>query len=230
MIDLHDLKLLAFPALHLLLAALIGAAIGWQRQMHGSPAGLRTHILVCTGSALLTTVDMTHAPFQGKIAAAVVSGIGFLGAGTIIHSDKGDSVRGLTTAASVWVTAGIGIAIGTGDIYSWLGVIVAVLVLTTLSVVYRLENFALRHVRTRRLTVIVTRPEGANADDIINRVVKRLTDDGAAVEGITKDKKTEHAGETVIHCVLRLPDGFQPDNILQTCTSDSDVIQAAWDV
>src|SRR5688500_15602544 len=86
----------------LLLAALCGALIGFERERQDRPAGLRTHILVCMGSALITLVsrDLAGARYDpGRIAAQIVSGIGFLGAGTILR--QGNAVRGLTTAASL---------------------------------------------------------------------------------------------------------------------------------
>src|ERR1700722_12403269 len=102
------------------LAFLLGGAIGFERQMRGQPAGLRTHILVCLGAALLGLVDSINPYVQGKIAAQVVSGVGFLGAGTILRSDRGVPVHGLTTAASLWCTAAIGIALGYGGISVWM--------------------------------------------------------------------------------------------------------------
>lgn len=104
----------------LLLAVLLSGLIGLEREVSGRAAGFRTHILVCVGSALmmLTGIHLFQI-FQGavqidpgRIAAQVVSGIGFLGAGTIIQFR--DSVRGLTTAASLWAAAGIGLAVGSG--------------------------------------------------------------------------------------------------------------------
>lgn len=102
----------------LLLATLLGGAVGWERERNGKPAGLRTNILICVGAALLTELSVAiteHAdvPFQGdpgRISAQIVSGIGFLGAGTIIQA-RG-SVTGLTTAATLWVVAAIGISVG----------------------------------------------------------------------------------------------------------------------
>ena len=103
----------------LVLAVFLSGLVGLEREAKGRAAGFRTHILVCTGSALimLTGVYLTAASQTGgvdptRLAAQVVSGIGFLGAGTIIQFR--DSVRGLTTAASVWVSAGIGLAVGCG--------------------------------------------------------------------------------------------------------------------
>ncbi len=107
----------------LLLAAVLGGIIGWERERRGRPAGLRTHILVCVGVTLMMVVsehifekyktfnaDSIVRVDPARIAAQVVTGIGFLGAGTILR--LGATVRGLTTAASVWVVAGIGLAVG----------------------------------------------------------------------------------------------------------------------
>lgn len=100
-------------ALRLLVSAALGGLIGLEREIHGHPAGTRTHLLVALGSAIFTVLSM-HG-FAGqvdptRIAAQIVSGIGFLGAGAIIRS--GASVRGLTTAASLWASAAIGLAAG----------------------------------------------------------------------------------------------------------------------
>jgi putative Mg2+ transporter-C (MgtC) family protein len=104
-------------ALRLVYAAVLGAVIGFQRERHGKPAGLRTHILICLGAALFTVVSIYG--FSGsvdpsRVAAGIVTGIGFIGAGVIFRGIKGDKVVGITTAASVWVTAAIGIAAGVG--------------------------------------------------------------------------------------------------------------------
>ncbi|NLF93461.1 MAG: MgtC/SapB family protein [Oligosphaeraceae bacterium] len=124
------------------LAMILGGVIGIERDIHGRAAGLRTHMLVSVGAALFTLVSLTLAEASGRagdpgrIAAQVVSGIGFLGAGTILKS--GFSVRGLTTAACMWLVAAIGMACATG----WLvqATIVAFGVLAVLLTVKRLEN------------------------------------------------------------------------------------------
>jgi putative Mg2+ transporter-C (MgtC) family protein len=103
--------------LRLLLAAVLGAGIGFQRERAGKPAGLRTHVLICLGSALFTVVSVlgfTGSVDPSRIAAGVVTGIGFIGAGVIFRGMRGDKVMGITTAASIWVTAAIGIAAGVG--------------------------------------------------------------------------------------------------------------------
>lgn len=103
--------------INLLIAFFLGGAIGWVREMEGKTAGLRTHILVCVGSALfmMLSAEMmlkSGIADPGRIAAGVAAGIGFIGAGCILQA-RGE-VRGITTAASIWVTAAIGIASGTG--------------------------------------------------------------------------------------------------------------------
>ncbi len=102
-------------ALRLLLATFLGAVIGFQREMSGKEAGLRTNMLICLGSALLTVISIYG--FTGsdpaRIAASVATGIGFIGAGVILHR-TGGVVVGLTTAATIWTVAGIGMAAGAG--------------------------------------------------------------------------------------------------------------------
>jgi putative Mg2+ transporter-C (MgtC) family protein len=104
-------------ALRLLLAAVLGGVIGFQRERTGKPAGLRTHMLICIGSALFTLVSVYA--FSGvvdpsRVAAGVVTGIGFIGAGAIIFRTADGYIAGLTTAATIWVAAGIGVAVGSG--------------------------------------------------------------------------------------------------------------------
>jgi putative Mg2+ transporter-C (MgtC) family protein len=99
-------------ALRLSVAALIGALVGLEREIRGKPAGMRTHSLVCMGAALFATLSGSSIDPDFRIAANVVVGVGFLGAGMIIRT--ADRVIGLTTAAEVWALAAIGIAIGLG--------------------------------------------------------------------------------------------------------------------
>ena len=103
-------------ALRLLVAAILGALVGLEREIHERPAGMRTHLLVSLGSAGFTVLSIAAftAPGAdpGRIAAQIVSGIGFLGAGAILK--EGATVRGLTTAASLWAVAAVGMAAGAG--------------------------------------------------------------------------------------------------------------------
>jgi putative Mg2+ transporter-C (MgtC) family protein len=104
-------------ALRILLAAVLGGAIGYQRERAGKPAGLRTHMLICMGAALFTLVSIfgfTGLADPSRVAAGVVTGIGFIGAGAIIFRSQEGYVTGLTTAATIWAVAGIGVAVGAG--------------------------------------------------------------------------------------------------------------------
>jgi len=101
-------------ALKLIFAVVLGGLVGWERERSHKPAGLRTHILVCLGSTLITVVSIGYfAEDYARIVAGIITGIGFIGAGTIIaQGNKG--IHGLTTAASLWAVAAIGISIGIG--------------------------------------------------------------------------------------------------------------------
>ena len=103
--------------LRLLLAAALGAIIGFQRERAKKAAGLRTHVLISLGAALFTVVSVFGFPGTAdvsRVAAGVVTGIGFIGAGVVIHGTQGERVIGLTTAASIWMTAAIGLTAGAG--------------------------------------------------------------------------------------------------------------------
>jgi putative Mg2+ transporter-C (MgtC) family protein len=136
----------------LLLAAILGGAIGWEREHAQKPAGLRTNILICMAATLLTDLSVQAAAASavadpGRIAAQIVTGMGFLGAGTIIQS-RGH-VTGLTTAATLWIVAAIGMAIGFGALVEATGA--TLLVLVTLIPLRRVEESveALREERER---------------------------------------------------------------------------------
>ncbi|MBI2424855.1 MAG: MgtC/SapB family protein [Candidatus Hydrogenedentes bacterium] len=98
--------------LPLLIATMLGGMIGLERERKGRPAGLRTHILVCIGATLMMLIAPLLSNDPSRIAAGIITGIGFLGAGTIIHSEH--EPTGLTTAATIWFTAALGIAVGSG--------------------------------------------------------------------------------------------------------------------
>ncbi len=105
------------PILRLLTAVILGAAVGLQRERAHKPAGLRTHALIALGAAVFTvvsTVGFGLGTDPSRIAAGVVTGIGFLGAGVIFRGMRGDAVVRITTASSIWVTAAIGLAAGVG--------------------------------------------------------------------------------------------------------------------
>ncbi len=127
--DISNLELIG----RLLLSLLLGSIIGWEREVVRMPAGLRTYMLVTMGSALFTIVsflivDMSNLVDISRIAAGIITGIGFLGAGAIMRS--GENVRGLSTAASIWTAAAIGMAVGFG--YYLLSIVATFLTLMVL--------------------------------------------------------------------------------------------------
>jgi putative Mg2+ transporter-C (MgtC) family protein len=105
---------LGVMAARVLIAAALGAALGFEREWRGKEAGLRTNTLIAIGAALFTAMSMQLGTDHARIAAQVVTGVGFLGAGAIMRT--GENVQGLTTAAMIWVNAAIGIAAGAGHI------------------------------------------------------------------------------------------------------------------
>ena len=130
--SLSDVELVT----RLLTAALLGGILGFEREMRNKSAGLRTNILIAIGSALFTLMSYELAAGvqgadPGRLAAQIVTGIGFLGAGAIIRRDEG--VLGLTTAATVWVNAAVGVAAGGGEYHlAFLATAVTVAVLLVL--------------------------------------------------------------------------------------------------
>lgn len=183
-----------------ILAALaVGALIGFERSFHGRPAGFRTHALVCIASALLMLVTvyqnewMTAVPLDAirtdptRMAQGIMTGIGFLGAGVIFK--EGLTVRGLTTAASIWITAAIGILLGVGFyLPALVGTITALVVLSAFRAVemWLPSEFYAHH--TLRFTREAIIPEdelrhliGAHGFSIAN-LSHRLTDDGKIFE------------------------------------------------
>jgi putative Mg2+ transporter-C (MgtC) family protein len=136
-------------SLRLSLALLIGAIVGWNREITGKPAGLRTHMLVSFGSALFVMVpiqlagNQPHPDAVSRIIQGIATGIGFLGAGEILRQSDTQvgriKIRGLTSAAAIWVSAALGVAIGAG---LWqIGLIGSLFALITLSSVKKLERF-----------------------------------------------------------------------------------------
>ncbi len=152
MIELLRLDL----TLSLVLAVIIGGAIGMERQLAGKPAGLRTNILICVGATLLGDLSIRMGALPGKsgpspsmVAAQVMSGIGFLGAGTIMKD--GGTVLGLTSAATIWIVAAIGLALGAGHRLEAAGT--AFIVLLTLAALGPVEHKLLRSTRVVPATI-----------------------------------------------------------------------------
>jgi putative Mg2+ transporter-C (MgtC) family protein len=126
----------------LLLAALMGGLLGWERGRAGKAAGMRTHMLVALGAALFVLIPQQMRMSSSDVSRVIqglVAGIGFLGAGTILKLDEQQRVKGLTTAAGIWLTAALGVAAGLGrEATAVLGTALALVILT---VMYRAESW-----------------------------------------------------------------------------------------
>ncbi len=172
------------------LAAVLGGLVGLERELSGKPAGLRTNLLICVGAALLTDLSLVVAqrPHTGmnadpaRIAAQIVSGIGFLGAGTIIQARGG--VMGLTTAATLWVVAAIGMAAGAGASMEAVGT--TVLVIVALVLLGRVEASLLPD-QARFLHV-----SAASGHDVLVRVEAVLKDAGLRYDVVDVSQDDGH--------------------------------------
>lgn len=193
----------------LLVAMILGGLVGLERQTRGRAAGLRTNILVCLGSAGIVVAFQklsmeigldAEAVFRidpARAAAGVITGIGFLGAGTIVKSN--DVVRGLTTAASIWVVAAIGVTIGLGE-YA-IGVVLTLLVLVALYALHRLpisrDQYFLLHLKWT----------GASA--LLDEVVDRLRQEDVQIKSrnVSRQPNTGKCNVTLRLSVRRkIPD------------------------
>ena len=189
----------------LLLALLLGGLIGWERERHERPAGLRTHILVCVGAALVTQVSQSFGVNGDRIAAQVVTGVGFLGAGTIIREGTSGVVRGLTTAATLWAIAGVGIAVGYGGLYAELATIGTALILFTLTLLNTFEDDLIRQRRRHALTVIFKAE--CNSIEVLSQMLEMLREKNVKSRNLTlsrmSDLETAHVQLTLSRYVKR---------------------------
>ena len=159
------------------IGVILGGAIGFEREKHGRPAGLRTHMLVALGVVLFTVVSASYAGSDPtRISAQVVTGIGFLGAGTIMR--MGAEIKGLTSAASIWATAAISMAVGRGGPYFLVAAISTGMAIVTLHYVDKIEK------KYRPITVPaelnVTLIRRADLHDLI----EKLNYEGIEVRGV----------------------------------------------
>jgi len=164
-------------------AFLCGALVGFEREKGHKPAGLRTLILICVGSAVFTVVSASpalggHEP--ARIAAQIVTGVGFLGAGSILRDRH--HISGLTTAATIWACSGIGIMVGAG--YAAAGVALSVAVLVTLGWVRHLEIVLNGACQVRRVLVVYQPGQGKT-----HARITALLDDAKGHIGIGDDKQ-----------------------------------------
>jgi putative Mg2+ transporter-C (MgtC) family protein len=209
--------------LRLFVAAVLGGAIGLERELRERQAGLRTHLVVSVGSALFTLVSAYgFHNFDGKvdptrIAAQIVSGIGFLGAGAIIR--QGLSVRGLTTAASLWLVAAIGMAAGAGY---WDGALIATLgALLTLGPLRIVAFRVLSRYRPQHDRLLVEVPAGGSPVPVIEAIERA----GARV--VSLDVTQEGDRRSVVADV-QMPPGTTPVAVVAGVAEVDGVLEVQW--
>lgn len=215
----------------LLLAAVLGGLVGFERERHNRPAGLRTHILVCLGSTLVMIVsvvgfsgELGARGDQARIAAQVVSGIGFLGAGSILR--QGSAIRGLTTAASLWVVAAVGLAVGIGLYMP--AVFATGLVLGSLFLLTGVEKLAARGRFGKQLWLRAVDQPG-----LLGRIGSVLGDHGVNISNVTlsetKYMEVYKAETVIIELRVKVPAGFDAGRLMEELLRLPGMLEVSWE-
>ncbi|MET0834783.1 MAG: MgtC/SapB family protein [Actinomycetota bacterium] len=214
----NDFELLG----RLLLAAVLGGAIGAERELNDQAAGLRTHMLLTIGACLFTLISAYG--FGGgvgtdpsRLAAQIVTGIGFLGGGAIVR--HGLTVKGLTTAASIWATASVGVAIGAGSYV--LGIGGAVLVVATLFGLRRVSGVLQRWGVSREEFVLATVP-GFD----VKRVVELVRSERVDLRGL--EHLQDDDGDRIV-ILVKLRPLYRPEQLLDALKGVEGVLQVEWE-
>jgi len=231
MLLLAEIPSLSWPEalLRIVVAAALGGAVGIERELRDREAGFRTHMLVSIGSALFTIVSayafrdflvsgaaVVRAD-PTRIAAQIVTGIGFLGAGAIIR--QGLAVRGLTTAATLWVVAAIGMAVGAG--YYGGAVITTAVVLISLWPLRILAHRATARFRVQTSTLVVQLPAGASPGPLIDSVEGL----GARVQAV---EIGHEADRRTVLLDLTMPPRVDPPRVVADVGALDDVLEVRW--
>lgn len=212
--------------LRLALSTLLSGLIGLEREARNQPAGFRTHIVLGVGSTLvmLVSIHMAQEPSgadPSRIAAQVVSGIGFLGAGAIIRI--GTSIRGLTTATSLWTVAAIGLAVGSG--YYVGAVFTTVLIIVTLSLFGKAERILLgsKALKVKKLTVLAR-----NLPGIVKKVEGILEEHSISTSNLQIDR-TLLDDRLEVRAIIRVPDGLDLGDVTSDLTRIEGVMKVEMD-
>lgn len=217
-------------ALRLGLAIVFGGAVGFERESQNLPAGFRTHILVCVGATLIMMVSayaftgpMAEMADPSRIAASVVTGIGFLGAGTILRQRGG--IRGLTTAACLWAVAAIGLAVGIGFYFG--AMLATLLVLISLLALGRLDRVFLSSYRGKRLSLHMSDQAG-----LVGEVAGIFTDlkiNILKIEMHSPPAPGDAEGKAIdIEFMLVVPLNFDSNRLFQRLACMEGIRQVRW--
>lgn len=200
--------------IRLMLAIIVGGLIGYEREYKNRPAGFRTHILVCIGAAVTSMIQLyaiqetsnmilQHPALAsalkadiGRLGAQVITGVGFLGAGTIMH-EKG-SVKGLTTAASIWVVACIGLAVGLGYYFVSITATIGVFI-----VLVSLKQFEARFFHKAKLTKLEV--QYINKIELVRKMEEYFTSKGIKVQNIEFEIEEEEAPHYISLYTILVP-------------------------
>ncbi|SJZ34607.1 MgtC/SapB family protein [Garciella nitratireducens] len=196
----------------LLLALILSGVIGFEREITNKPAGFRTHILVCIGSTIIMLISIKmHEIYRyesdidpTRLGAQVISGIGFLGAGTIIR--EGATVKGLTTAATLWVVSCIGLAVGAG--FYIISLVASICILITLLVFIKIENYYILRKNLQYLSIMAKNQSGqlgkiGDALGSINILIKNIEMD------VPNDEKI------IFYFTLQVPSCIKKEDIIK---------------
>lgn len=219
-------------ALRIVLAIIIGGVVGFNREYENRPAGFRTHVLVCLGATVAALIQVQLGYYvvneiaktpnlsgilsvdTGRVICQVISGVGFLGAGTIIRTKA--SVKGLTTAASIWAVACVGIAVGMGfytiSVLSGIGIVIALVLLKRFE--YRFIN---------KLDIIKLKIEYTEKTKVIKEINDTLEDDEIAIKNI-EFISDEDRRECVY--TLLLPQTMKQNELISMMVMNEGVIRA----
>lgn len=210
----------------LVLAAVLSGLIGFEREFHGRAAGFRTHILLCIGSTLVMLTSMhifdiyysRVAVDPARIAAGVVTGIGFLGAGAIMHSRS--SIKGLTTAASLWVVAGIGLGVGSGLYFA--SIVTTALTLIALMIFSHIEHSMIRKDWYR--TISIEMKDGADQLKAIRETLAQYRNE---ITDFEADRAADGAN-MILKLGIKLYEPRYADSILEDIGRLDGVKKAKW--
>lgn len=218
--------------LRVLLAVVLGGALGIEREIDAQPAGFRTHIVLCLGAALFGLISVhAFAPFESvradsnvqidvtRVASQVVVGVGFLGGGAILK--YGASIRGLTTAASMWVTAAVGLAVGLG--YYWAAVAITIATLISLVVFRWLREWIRRNFARHSETVTFRLAPDADPGDLVSALHDLA---GVSVRNLQIDRSGD---QIEVNVVLKSEVGVRLDRRLAELATRTDVEEMSVD-
>ncbi len=210
--------------LRLVIAVICGGLIGFERERHGRTAGLRTHIMVCLGAAITTVLGCYNVEVLGvswadpmRIGAQVVSGISFLGMGTIISKGR-FQVTGLTTAAGLWATAIIGLAIGAGFYEG--GIVAALLTIVTMTLLTNFDSHIIK--KSRKFRVYI---EVSDVNKIM-RIVDRLETVYKSHDTQVTIPRSGLVGNIGMEVTIHIPHGMDQKSVLQKLSESEYIVYA----